>query len=282
MENQRQTIYLYTYTYITGSNLYVFDDFKPGIALVFLLKASKELFNKVLQARIYISGFLWQSPPPPPPAATTTTTAATATATTTTTPPPATATATTTTTPTATTTTTARRKEPAISAQRANSLSEKATGQKGMWFFLLYLSQSRCCSQFSPLLSEIQIWLFQECANKGGERKRLNMKIVENTDTVDGRNPAAVDTVNIPLFAGFLCIPDVAGFLNHQQYHTENDSPMVLQDALDHFATGLWISLLARWGSCCESRCLSEKIGVDDEWWVLRKNLVFDAYLYMF
>ena len=25
-----------------------------------------------------------------------------------------------------------------------------------------------------------------------------------------------------------------------------------------------------------------KKKGVDDEWWVLRKNLVFDAYLYMF
>ena len=67
----------------------------------------------------------------------------------------------------------------------------------------------------------------------------MKMKIHENTDTVDGKNPVTVDVVNIPLFAGFLYIPDVAGFLNHQQYHTENDSPMVLQDALDHFAAGL-------------------------------------------
>ena len=40
-------------------------------------------------------------------------------------------------------------------------------------------------------------------------------------DTVDGRTPAPVDIVNIPLFAGFLYIPArwLAGFLNHQQNH---------------------------------------------------------------
>ena len=36
---------------------------------------------------------------------------------------------------------------------------------------------------------------------------------------VDGRNPATVDMVNIPLFAGFFYIPSGAGFPKNQQYH---------------------------------------------------------------
>ena len=39
--------------------------------------------------------------------------------------------------------------------------------------------------------------------------------------SADGRNPASVDMVNIPVFTGFhTCqVVAVAGFLNHQQYY---------------------------------------------------------------
>jgi len=37
-------------------------------------------------------------------------------------------------------------------------------------------------------------------------------------DTVDGRNPAQVDMVNLPLFVGFYTSQVVQDFV-HQQYH---------------------------------------------------------------
>ena len=46
----------------------------------------------------------------------------------------------------------------------------------------------------------------------------IGLEVVLKGDTVDGRNPAPVDMVNIALFTGFYTSQVVQEFF-HQQYH---------------------------------------------------------------
>ena len=85
---------------------------------------------------------------------------------------------------------------------------------KETWVFPWYLLHGKI--HFGPL--KCQDTKASPCGHTAphGEEANAGLQTVKGCDTVDGRNPAPVDMINIPLFIGFHTSQVVQDF-SHQQ-----------------------------------------------------------------
>ena len=60
--------------------------------------------------------------------------------------------------------------------------------------------------------------IFQDSESRNMPKKNTRLQTkCDKGDTVDGRNPAPIHMVILPLFTRFIQVRWLAGFLNHQQ-----------------------------------------------------------------